>query len=343
MIVSKEAKEPGHQVGEFVFRAQSFPYRTGCLHGFDNVTQIDSGAYGVVHSACTNSNTNCNIVLKQTYSQDPWDIVVSKIDAVVLKNLQHVKWINSNGVEKFLVPRYIDSWICEETYGFVLEMDRWETNMKKKSRDRRNLFKERMLHPDLVNSRHLYTRDEMNDMIQMASRLDMLGVISGDLKPDQLLCKEINNATEMVVTDFGLTNTFGWSNTVNNCPWPDVVPRRLRAYFNQWQLVSNLVQLEQASVLMPGGEILLLGGIQNIPAEFYADLQSLCPGAKFLLAHNPKGKYFFVSDQKLYPPTRPDPVKPLTLRELTELQIGLSEKRLTEREFNDALETYLAQ
>lgn len=130
---------------------------------------------------------------------------------------------------------YFREWLLIK---FFTVLDSWEGNMLPLGRTQ----------AANVPGNLVYNEGQLMDMLLIADQLDNLGVVHGDLKPDQFLYR--GDRKEMCVTDFGLAFTFGWTEDVEdpegmfNCPNIRVAGERISSaaarYINRWQLDNFL-------------------------------------------------------------------------------------------------------
>lgn len=339
---------------------------TDCLNGYKKGKQISSGAYGIVSLACKDSKagSECDdYVIKISDGKNKIDLVASKLGASLIQSLQEEKWTDVKGKEQYLVPRYIWSWLCDEKFYLVLE--KFSGDMEKKGLEQYETYVDS--HPESEFSSYLdtylYTETQMQNMFNIAKRLDELGIIQGDLKPGQILYRDSSDA--MVITDFDLLNSYSWSSTGlrgPGCPSPfvydtsgNVLPI-LKDRFNQWQL-ANWMQTVTPTYVISDDErtVSKFTGITGIPKTWEDELLKTCPRA--VIRRNPEEKmvgpfaeYLIPSLRgrvippkipKTYPPGESETI--YTRNMLGALQSKLDRGSITEDEFNDALMKYVLQ
>lgn len=300
--------------------------------------EISTGAYGTVYSAC--SDSDCKYLVKESLTGDFTDLVSSKVDAIMLKSLQGQTYTNSRGEQKPLVPTFYDAWRCPGGVGMAL--DRWDGDMQ-------SLASSQYLAATGTTGGYLYTRQQLEDMFNIAKRLDELGVVEGDNKPNQYLYR----GNDIAITDFGLAGTYGWASSPSvRCPSPFVttgagqVPPELREYFNQWQLAYYLANFTRSYVQEPSGEMSLFTGLEELPSEWQTGIAAICKSAG---AMQPSTG-FRVRSVRGWSPTAPPPSpagtptrEKQTLSGLGRLERELDQHTLSEEAFNAALEEYLSQ
>jgi len=171
---------------------------------------------------------------------------------------------------KPIVPRIIDSWLCNEPEGGSISassiteflkqsrvtaytlLEKWDGDMAFLGEQRTGLRS------------FAFTKSELIAMFRLAILLGELGVVHGDLKPDQFLFR--NQGKDVVIADFGFAggkgykyeNAFlGWPSQakVLNCP-PAFTPlkcpgvcdtKNMYVGYCQYQ---NLMQLESSLLLI---------------------------------------------------------------------------------------------
>jgi hypothetical protein len=150
---------------------------------------LGQGAFGAVYEACVNIN-DCKYAVKAAKSDDSDEINANQRDPYFLEVLQEKKLDGSN-----IVPRIYDSWSCrsQDDVTIYTVMDRWQGNMESLA---------------LHRPGRAYYRSELLRMFRIAVFLGQLGIIHGDLKPDQFLYRNSggdSEALEIVVADFGFS------------------------------------------------------------------------------------------------------------------------------------------
>ena len=179
-----------------------------CLSNYKFGKQLGKGAYGNIFSACKikkdeNSNLsdcdpdisadldgNNNFATKVSKMDEPGDTISGMIGSSIVKALQDESWIDYNGKEQDLVPRFVDARICGGN--LYTTFDKWDGDMRSLGQEQLQevldhfalLDEERK---DLLKCVYLYTKEQMYDMFEIAKRLDDIGVVHGDLNPTQYL------------------------------------------------------------------------------------------------------------------------------------------------------------
>jgi hypothetical protein len=237
------------------------PDRPTCMKEYVKLKQLGKGQYGEVLEVCKDgelSDNKCShkYALKITNGEDENDLETSKRDPYFLRMLANEKLDG-----QYIVPRVYDAWLChdegntravydsdeeedeEEPYNnlFVV-MDRWDGDMEHYAKDS---FSKK--------DKWVYGRSELLRMFRLAARLGQLGIMHGDLKPDQYLERDLGG--EISVTDFGFSGgpktkyqggpnwayvgTEGWS----RCP-KAFTPGDWDAQSDFFPVYHNIIQLE---------------------------------------------------------------------------------------------------
>jgi serine/threonine protein kinase len=229
-----------------------------------------------------------------------------------------------------LVPRFLGAWTCPDW--IVLALDRWKGDMAARGLEQAQAVK---LPADVL----LFTATQLDDMFRIAQRLDELGVVHGDLKPQQLLYDDDGH---MAVTDFGLATTYGWSTShLGGClDYIDVhaqVPEAVRPYFNQAQLAASLIQGFEDVLVQVGDKLARFGGLARVPAEWKRALGDQCPKLTFTR----EGDVFVNAVEGIARPATRSERSAMTLQKLSMLADDLEGGDITEAEFNASLAHFL--
>jgi hypothetical protein len=281
---------------------------------------------------------------------NPQKLLSAKIEATMLRSLQSETWINNSGETRQLVPVYWNSWVCQgDDTLFLLALERWDGDMASRGaaqwdRDGRHLAQGKQ---GGVNV--LYSTDQIDDMFVIAKRLDELGVVHGQMAPQHFLWRQKRDTADidLVVTDFSQATSFGWSSQLFQCPAQDTddgqVPPQLRGYFNQWQLASALAKYANTWVLVAKGKLARFAGLNSLPAVWKIDLEAQCPA----FAEEPSGGggdlYRIAAVQGLGASLAEPPLAKVSWKALAGREDELDQSRITEEEFNQAMEAYLSQ
>ena len=330
-----------------------------CLENYETQKVLGKGKYGTVVSACKKSEVSklpkeskerCEkLVIKESDITDEIEYATAILDSVMLAKLQDVEWENHQGEMKNLVPRFYESYFCDRRSYLVME--KFDTNMSNRSHE---LYNE-LLHsrPELFpknlniqdNLQHsVFPLDEFFDLFAITRKLDQLGIVHSDLKPDQFIYKDIKNdqkgGYEICIIDLSLVGTYGWaSDPMLACPNPmtdhtlkSLVPRSLRDFFNQYQLSSYLVDYRSRTFVydVKTDQMFEFKGLDDIPTSWRNEIAKYCPNfnkTNFVRNTSPKyvlePKDFFVKairgkTEWSYPETK----LPLSFRQLAESRLA---------------------
>ncbi len=219
-------------------KLKSDPRRKVCLpRGFETNTAklIASGSYGQVFAACDAKTGNCDFVVKQSdYDEDSNE-----------RDLYFLMWLGQQSLQKLpIVPKLVSASFCyssepERKRGpkkrmeeresqpstarlepfrknnqrskpvfFSLVMEKWDGDVLKNIPN----FKGRKAIPEYY----------LLQMFDLAIRLQELGIVHGDLKPDQFLYSQ--DKPYLVLTDFGLSGHLSREKAIENGPVSDLAP-----------------------------------------------------------------------------------------------------------------------
>jgi hypothetical protein len=270
-----EWKQPSIQI------PVAIPSRESCMQAYraQSEVKLGQGNHGEIVAAC--KNADCKYVLKISNLQDPTsnpanDRLQSQKDVYFLNLLKNARVNGSR-----MVPTLYDHWTCTfdgMEHSFIV-VDRWDSDMQALSI--KNGLKARA-------PGKLYTKNELLRMFRIGYALGALGVVHGDLKPNQYLQR--NNGNEIVITDFGFAGgaatpyvaEMGWSGHDRNDPQPydcGVYFRKLKydmqkqktfpIYLNLVQLEIALVQFGPVYIQTVGNQFIPFGGISDFNRREY--------------------------------------------------------------------------
>jgi serine/threonine protein kinase len=285
-----------------------------CFREYKKESILGKGAYGQVFSS---KKDDRQVAIKVANIDSAKDFIGAKIGASIINGLQDEYWVDFNGNMQNLVPRFIDAWSCDDNG--VLQvftvLEKFDNNMGHLGKYQFNDIIATFF-PDDEESKeekkkevkYLFTEEQIYDMFEIAKELDNIGIVHGDLNPTQFLYKLVNDeekkeeVLKMVVSDFDLVDTFGWSSTTRNpgCPNPflesndTIVPNSLRGYFNQWQLSSWFKNVANAYIIK-NSEIVEFGGVSGIPDEWEDELLRFCPHGQMNKKIQMGGPFFIKS------------------------------------------------
>lgn len=199
--------------------------RTECLdkHGYilEDEERIGEGSEGAVYAVCRLQNDkdkqDCKYAVKIrdiTYTSEG-ELAVKEYQ--FLKLLQDAKYpVAKDDQLKSMVPRVYDHFQCwmglehgsydHEDY---LVMEKFDGDLDSKSEERVNsIDRFRGLHEGITRNIYVFTYNELVDMFRIAVNLGKLGVMHGDLKPNQFLYKgkDIRQVDSICVSDFGFSS-----------------------------------------------------------------------------------------------------------------------------------------
>lgn len=297
--------------------------RHGCESNFVTLKKIGEGSYGQVYQACRRGSEKCEFVIKKAIVSRDIDKETADRDYYFLTLLKQAKTKDGRPV----VPKIFDAWYCNnkqcEHNRAMCTVDVKKKSGRKKQRVQKGIvfvamqkFDNNML--NLVNTRaqeklntfgypyltglelseppEYYMLSELVRMYQIMYKLGTLGVVVGDVKPDQFL--QNRNGKEIVLTDFGFAGTItgtpfepenGWQSNekislpFKVCPSGDVQIRTKRqaVAYNLWNLESYFCgrrELEPVYVEHRGKKYIFTG-LDGFARE-YAQLEhqvQVCP------------------------------------------------------------------
>jgi hypothetical protein len=286
-----------------------------CLPDYRLSRVLGSGVYGSVFEACRIpqgpqslsktvdsskicSGTSGGYAVKVIAVKDSLNLISAILDATALTELQGKTWINSRGQTKALVPKVYFSGRCGTTsIGqdaiYTIVMDEYQTDGFKIGAVQYAAAAASRFPRSADKPRLLYTSKQFDDFFRIAATMDAMGFIHGDLTARQYLLRPAAAAAgptsdwDMVISDFGLPRTWGWSYNYG-CPTPidDVITASgvnlldagIADYFNQWQLAASFVTHFTTFVEDPiTGKYLLFQGLTGLPDWWTAMLTDRCP------------------------------------------------------------------
>ena len=214
----------------------------------------------IAAQACHSGSYQCGYVIKYERNRQ-----------VMERELEMYKLARGRGlIRERVVPHLYDGWWCENMGHLVLErIDvnvfqlgqlqflQW-MNLSRPDMDDMNLQDKNKL----LNSL-LFTADQLQGMWQLATLMDRIGLVHGDLKLSNILYRIRDQ--RFYIFDFGFSGfviepssssflpVVGWSATYG-APTFTRIPSELYPIFNRWQLLMALTDAHPVLVALPNSD-----------------------------------------------------------------------------------------
>lgn len=226
-----------------------------CLDKYTNyshlgVKEIARGSYGYVYAICEateKDDSKCPKIVK---------IIINGQEETIAKEITIAQLLQHSG----LTPSLDRVFNCGE-YLFLV-MDRYSENLEQRASKRfqdHKVILRTLEGIDFPFNRLVFTEQEVSEMFRIAKELSDMGIIHGDLKPNQFLWRKSDG--KIVVTDFGFSGTTdgsipafrGWSWLKRCGNFQPLPPRKSDAapykwYFNMYQIWSWMACFNDGSV-----------------------------------------------------------------------------------------------